>query len=250
MKLSSTVLLKDAIPSQWRKIIRKIKVPDEAISANQDVYLKIGKIDKNVAQITNKEIYWTLVRKIQEKPIILIHLKQEFGIQDDEWEDVFTIPRVIRNSRIRAFQYRVLYNLIPCNLYLKRIKRSDTDRCPTCQELDTLVHYFCECQQVGYFWNSLVRWWNSVYDTEIVLNNRNIMLGITGKNSSNDVINACLLLEKWTIYRTKLNESPVFFYNFLCDLKYHLTTEKTIALRNNKLKDYESMWAKIEDELT
>jgi exonuclease III len=242
--------LKDAIPEQWRKKIKKMKIPNEAISAHQNVCIKVGKIDKDISQITNKEIYWILVRSIQEKPIIVVHLKNEFGIQGDDWEKVFTIPRVIRNSRIRAFQYKILYNLIPCNLYLKRISRSDTDKCSACQELDTIVHYFCECQQAKYFWNSFIQWWNGVYNTELFLNNSNIMLGITENAVKNEVINACLLLAKWSIYRTKLNDSPIFFYNYLCDLKYHLMIEKTIALRNNKLEIYDKMWSKIEDELT
>jgi hypothetical protein len=242
--------LKDAIPVKWRETIKKMKIPNEAISSDQNVYLKIGKIQKDMSQITNKEVYWTFVNSIQVEPIIVYHLKREFGIQDDEWENVFTVPRVIRNTRIRAFQYKLLYNLIPCNLYLKRINRSTTDKCSICQELDTLVHYFCGCQQVRYYWNSFIQWWNSVYDTELFLNNSNILLGKTDKMSTNEVLNSCLILAKWNIYRTKLNESPVFFYNYLCDLKYHLTIEKTIALRNNKLNEYEKMWQLIENELT
>jgi hypothetical protein len=76
------------------------------------------------------------------------------------------------------------------------------------------------------------------------------MLGITENAVKNEVINACLLLAKWSIYRTKLNDSPIFFYNYLCDLKYHLMIEKTIALRNNKLEIYDKLWSTIEDELT
>jgi hypothetical protein len=242
--------LKDAIPMQWRKIVKQIKIPAEAISAAQNTFLKIGKVQKDISQITNKEFYWILVKSIQVEPIILIHLKREFGIQDDEWGSVFITSRALRNSRIRAFHYRILYNLIPCNLYLKRINRSDTDRCSICQELDDLVHYFCGCQQVRYFWNSFIQWWNRVYNTQLFLNNGNIILGITENVDKNEVINACLLLAKWNIYRTKLNESPVFFYNFLRDLKYHLTIEKTIALRNNKLNIYNSMWSIIENEIT
>jgi hypothetical protein len=57
------------------------------------------------------------------------------------------------------------------------------------------------------------------------------------------------MLAKWYIYKCKLNNSLIFFYSFLCDLKYYIITEKTIALRNNKLNTHEKIWQIIENEL-
>ena len=91
------------------------------------------------------------MRNSQIEPIILNKLINEFGIDDTKWGHVFTIPKVICDTKIRAFQYKLLFNLIPCNLYLKRIKKSDTDKCADCQTLDDLSHYFCNCLQVRFF---------------------------------------------------------------------------------------------------
>jgi hypothetical protein len=227
-----------------------MRIPKEAISADQPVNLKISKNIKHVSQITNKEIYWTFVRNIQEKPIILDKLRTEFGILDDQWENVFAIPRIMRDTRIKAFQYKILFNLIPCNLYLKRIKKSDTDRCAKCPELDDIVHYFCQCQQLQCFWNSFKQWWNRVNESNISLNAGKILLGIIEDPLKNVLLNACLLLAKWHIYKSKLNDSDIFFYSFLCNLRFHITNEKTIALRNGKLNNHNEIWQKIEDELT
>jgi hypothetical protein len=242
--------LKDAIPIEWRKMLKLMKIPREVTSANQTAYLTIGKISKPIWQITNKEIYWILVRNIQVKPIILNKLSQVFGLQESHWESIFILPRIMRDTRIRAFQYKILFNLVPCNLYLKRIKKSDTDKCAECQELDDIVHYFCECPPVRYFWNSFIQWWNRVNNTNVSLDAGDILLGIVDDLNKNELINACILLAKWHIYKKNLNASQIFFYNFLCDLRYHIMNEKTIALRNNQLNKHNMMWQIIEDELT
>jgi hypothetical protein len=76
------------------------------------------------------------------------------------------------------------------------------------------------------------------------------LTGFIGNHKNIDTWNACLLLEKWHVYKNKLNNSEIFFYNYLRDLKYHLDTEKTISLRNNKLDKYVTKWQIVEDYIT
>jgi hypothetical protein len=118
--------------------------------------------------------------------------------------------------------------------------------------LDDIPHYIANCEQLEPFWNSFTRWWNNMAseNEKLVLNKQTILVGMLGKNNKNKLLNACLLLAKWNIYKNKLNLSNVSFYKYLCDLKYFLVKEKTIAIRNNKLHMYENMWSKIEQELT
>jgi hypothetical protein len=73
---------------------------------------------------------------------------------------------------------------------------------------------------------------------------------VLGKNIYNELLNTLLLMAKWHIHKNKLNESSVFFYKFLCELKYNIQIEKTIAIRNNTLKKYEEKWLIIEREIT
>jgi hypothetical protein len=98
-----------------------MRVPLEAISFDELIYLNIGKNAKRLSQVENKDIYWILVNKIKEPPIIFSRLTLDINSQKELSKTIFTIPKVIRNTKIRAFQYRVLYKLIPCNLYLNRI---------------------------------------------------------------------------------------------------------------------------------
>jgi hypothetical protein len=242
--------LKDAIPMVWRKQLKTMKVPRTATSFKENIYVKVGKMEKNINKITNKDIYWTFIRNIQVEPIHKAKLQQELYIKEEEWKIIYKIPSTIRDTKIRAFQYKLLFSLIPCNLYLNRIKRSDTDKCGVCQELDDTAHYLFECTQVVPFWTNFMNWWNDMTGKQTFLDKSSAMTGFIGQHQHIDTLNACLLLAKWHVYKKKLNESEIFFYNFLCDLKYYLKVEKTIELRNDNLDKYIKKWEFVEEHIT
>jgi hypothetical protein len=116
--------------------------------------------------------------------------------------------------------------------------------------LDDIPHYILGCAQVKDFWKSFEIWWKNNTQENIKLGKQDILAGVLGNKQKNKLINACILLGKWHIYKTKLNQSDIFFYKFLCDLKYYLVIEKTIALRNNNMQNYTNMWQIIENALT
>jgi hypothetical protein len=156
----------------------------------------------------------------------------------------------VSNTKIRAFQYKLLYNLIPCNLYLKQIKRHDTDICNWCEKTDNTAHYFVRCQQLIPFWSSFTSWWQDLLQEEINFTVEEILVGVLNNDAKYETINACILLAKWHIYKNKLNQSDTFFYRYLCELKYYLNTEKSIAIKNNKLETYNTKWQAVEEHLT
>jgi hypothetical protein len=242
--------LKNVIPSHWRKLLKTMTIPGNAINRDEQIHVKIGKNAKPINQIKNREIYWILVNKKQIKPIIIEKHKQELGIQEDQWDKIFTIPKVIRDTKIRAFQYKLLFNLAPCNLYLKCIKRSDTDRCNWCLELDDTIHYFAECKKLNNFWSSFAQWYAKMTDQTLTLTLENIIVGCLEKFEHINTLNACILLAKWHIYKQKLNEKEIFFYKFLCEIKYYINTERTIAIRSNQPIEYINTWKIVEDYLT
>jgi hypothetical protein len=146
-------------------------------------------------------------------------LQRELDVEEDKCKLVFTMPRVVTNTKIRAFQYKLLYNLTPCNLDLKRIKRSDSDKCNWCQEVDDTSHYFASSSELVPFWNSFTKWCQGVFEEEIHFTVKYVLIGILNKNIKYETINACILIAKWRIYKDKLNNKNTFFYKYLCKLK-------------------------------
>jgi hypothetical protein len=242
--------LKDVIPLEWRKKLKTMKVDENAISFKEQPHLKIGKQYKPIQLITNKDIYWSFVSKKQVKPVITESIQMEFGIENEKWEEIFMLPKVIQDTKIRTFQYKILFNLIPCNLYLKRIKRSDTDKCFNCNLLDDIAHYFYECRENRNFWNSFTKWWENITGNVVSINSKVTRLGYLEDDTKKDTLNACLLLAKWYIYRCRLDQSQPFLYKYLCNLRYHIIVEKLIAIQNNRLEKYIQMWQLVDDYLT
>jgi hypothetical protein len=160
------------------------------------------------------------------------------------------MPRVVSNTKIRAFQYKLLYNLIPTNSYFKKIQKSETDQCNWREETDDTAHYFVRCRHLIPFWNSFTIWCQNLLEEDIRFTVEEVLVGVLEKDTKYNVINAVLLIAKWRIYKDKLNNSDTFFYKFLCELKYYINIEKTIALKNNKLINYNNMWSKVEEQIT
>jgi hypothetical protein len=89
-----------------------------------------------------------------------------------------------------------------------------------------------------------------VFEEEIQITVKDVLIGILNNNIKYDAINACLLIAKWRIYKDKLNNENTFFYKYLCELKYYINIEKSIVLKNNKLQKYDEKWQKVEDYIT
>jgi hypothetical protein len=244
------ISLKDTIPVEWRKILKQMKIDNDAISFKETIHIMIQKNLKPINNITNKDIYWVFIKNKQEQAIIIAKLEQNYNIQHEQWKQIFTMSAVVKGTKFRTFQYKLLFNLIPCNLYLKRITRSDTDKCATCNKLDDLGHYFYHCNETQTFWSSFTTWWNNMKEEHIKLCEKDVIIGVLTKEGNYESLNACIILAKWHIYKNKIKESSIFFYKFLCDLKYYIVIEKIIAIKNQKITQYNQKWQQIENYIT
>jgi hypothetical protein len=239
--------LKDAIPKQWRDKVKTIKIERNEVNSNEYPYLTIDKKDTPLQKLTNKMIYWELIEKIRIEPVTKYKWTQELNLNKDAWDNIFQVAKVIRDTKIRAFQYKLLFNLTPCNLYLFKIGRNNSDKCHLCDGIDNITHYFFNCPANRKFWSSLQNWWNNMGNEQIVITKSMATIGIPHKG--NEMLNACLQLARWYIYTERLKQKSTFLYSFLCVLKYKLKIEKTICQRNNQLKHYEKIWQTIEVHL-
>jgi hypothetical protein len=242
--------LKDAIPKKWREKLKTIKISNNTLSSEDNPHIKIKNVITPINKITNKKIYWELIEKIHVTPITKDKWMEEFNLNENNWEKIFEISKIVRDTKIRTFQYKLIFRLIPCNLYLFKIGRSNTDKCHFCDVTDDIGHYFYECQPTKNFWQRLQTWWNTMEGDNITITKESAIIGITNKSGDNDKLNACLQLARWHIYVEKLQEHQPFLYKFLCMLKYKIKIEKTICKSNNHTKIYNKLWLEIENHIT
>jgi hypothetical protein len=242
--------LKDAIPKVWRDKLKTENVQQNDITTQDELSLEINKHKVPIQKITNKIIYWELIEMIRITPIIKDKWIQEFKIPENDWENIFKVGKVIRDTKIRTFQYKVIFKLIPCNLYLFKIGRSNSDKCHFCNYIDNIGHYFYECHETKSFWLSVQNWWNNMEDEEIIINKEMAILGTLKGIVENEKLSAVLQLARWHIYTEKLNIHAPSLYKFLCHLKYKIRIERSICQNKKQTVLYEKMWLQIEEHIS
>ena len=101
-------------------------------------------------------------------------------------------------------------------------------KCTYCNVVDTLRHYFAECQVVKGFWESVKRWVLRVFQLVIIFTPLYILLGIPNYDNNNVIMNLnfAILFAKYFIYDCKKNYEPVDFYNFQVKLKTRMVIEE------------------------
>jgi hypothetical protein len=239
--------LKDAIPKIWREKIKLENVPRDSIQENDNLSLEIDKQCIPLNSLSNKIVYWELINKIKIPHITKEKWEYELGMEDNSWKNIFRIPVLIRDTKIRAFQYKLIMNLTPCNLYLYKIGKHNTDICNYCQKIDNVIHYFYECNKTKQFWMGFQNWWNNMQNDNLQVNKQIALMGDIKATKGLEKLNACLQLARWYIYCEKLNLQEPFFYRFLTQIRYKIKIEKIICLRNGNIRKYSNMWESIEE---
>ena len=109
------------------------------------------------------------------------------------------------------------------------------------------THYIYNCNEVTQFWNTFERWWNNMTNEMIKTDKKIVILGDFTSTNQNTRLNACILIAKWFIYVEKLNNNRIFFYKFLCRIKYKIRIEKVIYTRKNNMTKFLELWGQIEE---
>ena len=234
--------LKDAIPKKWRNTL---KLHNEEITIPQlqtPPHILVNNKSKSIQKVKNNELYWILVRHKQCKPIIIEKWQTKLNIEINEkdWNTILTIPRTVRDTKLRAFQYKVLYNLIICKDYLHKIGKAPNNLCDKCNNTEDIMHFLHDCEETSTFWANFSRWWNINTQDHIAITKQDTILGLL---NATDTLNACVLFAKWFVYREKINQRNTYFF------KYRLAAEKIIAINNNKLENYNTIWSDLEQSL-
>jgi hypothetical protein len=194
-----------------------------------------------------------MIAKKKIKPICANKWCTTFNIEAEDWKSIFKLYAEIKDTRTKTFQFKILNSLLPCNLYLKRIGKSVTDKCAKCNLLDDQTHYLIKCHEVASIWKHLTRWWKGLTNQEIILSSRDITLGLESRPQKivkKAQLDEIILAVKWRIYANKQLEEDTCFYQVLCSIRNMIYIQKLIARRKNKDGDHSIIWGEISDYLT
>lgn len=146
--------LRSSIPFEWRKLLSNGNRGDQ--QPKYEFRIRDQKFD--ILNSHQRSWYKAIVlSKAQEIKRKASWDKELFRNEEAEgnidWEETYTLPyQVSRETKLHSFFYKLVHRLCPCNKYLHMIRIKDSPNCTTCQELDSLTHFFVECSKVKAFW--------------------------------------------------------------------------------------------------
>lgn len=152
------------------------------------------------------------------------------------WEEIYTLPyHVARDTKLQAFQFKLIHCVLPCKKYLVNIHIKADATCSYCDSVDTLQHFFYTCQPVYALWNALSSWLTNYVDLHIQLDARTLLFGIPRSTKQSLVINFVILSTKFYIYRQRLfHHNRLEIIQVLCELHLRLRVEKHINSQERK----------------
>ena len=122
------------------------------------------------------------------------------------------------DTKLRAFQYKLLYRIIFTNDKLFAFKIVDSPVCTFCESEDEpLEHMFYFCNVTTLFWKVLS--WIAIYNKELEFTFKDIFFGKFDLDKDFMLINHILLLAKLFIYRCKIDKIVPSFEIFKAKLK-------------------------------
>jgi hypothetical protein len=153
---------------------------------------------------------------------------------------------------MKEFQFKVLNNLLPSNLYLFRIGKSETNKCTECSALDDMMHYIFNCPSSLGIWKQLSRWWHGLSGQEITISEKDVILGLTprrGKIIMEEQLNLIIMTVKWKIHTNKQMGEGTGWHHIRISIKNMIKTLSFIAHKNHKSEQHSRTWGKIAESL-
>jgi hypothetical protein len=241
--------LKSAIPRDWKRLVKKMKIPLQAVSNQEQLYLNCNGRMLAISILLNRDVYWNLVSKKMTRPICALKWSTRYNIDIEEWKTIYNFYASIKDTRLKAFQFKILNNLLPCNLYLSRIGKSETIKCETCDNIEDIMHYLANCPEVKLIWQQLGQWWRKVSGQEIDIVERDVIVGLGPRRDKIVMqyqLDCIILAVKWKIHAKKQQGENICFFQALTAVKKMLETLSFIAVRNEKSDKYNKTWNRIE----
>ena len=118
-----------AIPNQWKTIIKTTNGSYTNIAYLSHHLVKNNRIVA-LEKLHLKEVYSLIISQNMSTPTPQQYFKTLFPHLNLDWKLIYLLPRILTsNTSLRAFQYKVLNNVLYLNHKLFQFKISTTSLC-------------------------------------------------------------------------------------------------------------------------
>ena len=154
----------------------------------------------SIINSNNKDIKKLFVTKKFERPFMHSFWDTKFNFNIN-WKSVYLIiNKVYVDNRIKELKHKIIHKIVPTNENLFKWKLIETPYCKHCEEIETLEHFFINCNYIRDFKETI----QSLLK-ELVITKRigmlNIVIGYKIQYKEYNDINIILGYITYTIYK-------------------------------------------------
>ena len=230
----------EAIPRNWKTRIKetgaKLRNIEQPITE-----------ELNRAQKPSRFVYKLIIENIRTLPQNSQHkwnLRLNEEISVERWSDLYSLLyESTKETKLRAFQQKILHNILPTNTFLYKCNLVASPNCTFCLiQRETIDHLLWECKKSKTIWLQLAAWLknNNVF---YEFNEINTLLGDC---SAQNMIEHIKLITKEYIYAAKIKEEDLSLQRLLQRIKMKYQIESYYTKNQEKMNE---KWKKIQNAL-
>ena len=157
LRVKNNILCKYKIMLHIFKHVMKVFSFQDIIYQNVKMTSKFDFISRkcvDISEITSKFLYEMFVRKKFHIPIYQSFLSRTLNIERSSWTSIYSCKiKQIFDKKVAEFNLKLLNNLLCNNIFLRKIKKSETDLCQYCKEYsEDNEHLIFSCDNANHIW--------------------------------------------------------------------------------------------------
>lgn len=229
-----------AIPQEWKKILNSPQAHSNQLPKQWF---------ENPLAVTTKRAYRELIKHKFIAPTSQEKIINQ-GIKPELLSKLYILPyRSTRESKLIAFQLKIIHNILPTNTVLYKMKIKDSEQCPYCaNKKQSMSHLFIDCDLASTFWKTFKTWWKNKTKQEIHLLAAQILYGILKSSENRNLINHLLIIAKYYIFSSYVRNEHFTFVGFLRETYNRYKLENEIAIKHQKQDVFNKKWNVIFQE--
>ena len=176
---------------------------------------------------------------VQNKGFQKWHTRTQITL--DKWKNSFKILKYCTNdTKLRWLQFRILHNILTTNRSVAKFRPEQNPLCQFCKShSETIHHLLWQCNKVKIFWNALSNIINNgcAHTHNFKIDEDLALFGQSDNIKSDKICEFIILLAKFYIYRSKVQDTVLNVKSFIRELHTRYIVEKEIHQNSPSFKN-------------
>ena len=148
--------LVSTIPRKWKESLKNnLQNSIQLVAFNHHVTFNSRVL--SIEKLNSKEIYLILIHNLKNKPTSQSYFENIFTSVTLDWKLIYILPRrATICSFTRAFQYKIINNILYLSKKLFNFGKTNSPLCSFCSlKEETVLHIYSECLPLITLWENL-----------------------------------------------------------------------------------------------